>query len=70
MILKFIGVCEHIGESVASVLGLDESMFQEILDNMSPEELRQAEEVDRERREEDSTHSASDIQNLEPSNRV
>lgn len=43
---------ETIGESVVSFLGLDDSYFQEVLDNMTEEEKQQAMRVHKQREEE------------------
>ena len=43
---------EYIGETVIEILGLDDSMYQDVLDNMTEEEMEYACEVNREREEE------------------
>jgi hypothetical protein len=50
--LKLFNIVEYIGESVVSFLGIDDSMFQDVLDNMTEEEMKLACEVDFERQEE------------------
>lgn len=55
----FIGACEWIGESVAGILGLDNSYYQEYLDMMTPQEMAAAEEVLRQRQAEDAAFAAS-----------
>jgi hypothetical protein len=49
---------EAAGEVLVDWLGLEDSMFQEVYDNMTEEEMAYATEVDRQRNEEDATHAA------------
>jgi hypothetical protein len=57
--MGFIGVCERIGESIASVLGLDDSHFQEYIDQMTPEQLQQALDVHQQREQENAAYTAA-----------
>eukprot|EP01039_Chlorochromonas_danica_P005194 gene5192-5719_t len=43
---------ERVGEAIVSVLGLDDSRYQDILDNMTPREQQEAERVHLQREEE------------------
>lgn len=43
---------EWVGETVVSVLGLDDSRYQDILDNMTPREMQIAENIHAQREEE------------------
>lgn len=47
---------EYIGEGVVSVLGLDESRYQDVLDNMTETELQHAQQVHEEREAENRLH--------------
>ncbi len=47
-----------VGETIVSVLGLEESMYQDVLDNMNEEEMRAAEKVNAERSAEHDTRLA------------
>lgn len=49
---KAFGVVEYIGEAVVDFLGLEDSMYQDVLDNMTEEEMKYACEVNFEREEE------------------
>ena len=49
---KVLDVIEYIGETVVSILGLEDSMYQDVLDMMTPEEMARAVAVDTQRREE------------------
>lgn len=60
---SLLSICETIGESVASALGLDDSHFQEYIDMMSPEELAQAEEINRQRLAEDNLVATNSLYN-------
>jgi hypothetical protein len=60
---SFISVCERIGESVASVLGLDDSHFQEYVDTMTPEEMAEAEAILQQRLAEDELMATNSLYN-------
>lgn len=45
-------IAENVGEGVVSVLGLDDSHFQDVLDGMTEEEMNRAIAVHAERQEE------------------
>lgn len=47
--LAVLSGMERVGEAVVSVLGLDESRYQDVLDNMTEEEMDQARRVQEER---------------------
>lgn len=47
----FAGI-EYVGEAVVSVLGLDDSRYQDVLDNMTEEEMEHARQVHEERERE------------------
>ncbi len=47
---------DWVGEGVASVIGLDDSRFQDVLDNMTEEEMAAAEAVNKEREQEYRDH--------------
>mmetsp|Transcript_3186 Transcript_3186/g.4978 ORF Transcript_3186/g.4978 Transcript_3186/m.4978 type:complete len:235 (+) Transcript_3186:74-778(+) len=49
---KVLDIAEYIGEGVVSVLGIDDSMFQDVLDEMSEEEMAAAVAVNAQREEE------------------
>jgi hypothetical protein len=43
---------EKVGEVVVSILGLDDSRYQDVLDGMTPREMQEAERVNAQREEE------------------
>jgi hypothetical protein len=43
--MKLLDGAERIGEALVSVIGIDESRFQDVLDNMTEEEMQRAREV-------------------------
>ena len=49
---KVFDAIETVGEGVVSVLGLDDSHYQDVLDGMTEEEMEVAERINREREEE------------------
>jgi len=49
--LIFKGI-ETVGEAVASVIGLDDSKFQDVLDGMTEDEMKLAEEINLHREQE------------------
>jgi hypothetical protein len=50
---SILAILEAIGEWVAAILGLDDSKYQYMIDEMSEEQLKQAIEVNRLREQED-----------------
>lgn len=50
--LKVFAGIEYVGETVVSVLGLDDSHYQEMLDNMTEREMEVAQQVHEEREKE------------------
>ncbi len=55
---KIFDTVEAIGEGVVSVLGLDDSRYQDVLDGMTEEEMEIAERINREREQEYMIHKA------------
>mmetsp|Transcript_124432 Transcript_124432/g.244051 ORF Transcript_124432/g.244051 Transcript_124432/m.244051 type:complete len:216 (+) Transcript_124432:112-759(+) len=49
---KVLDIAERVGEGVVSFLGLDDSHFQDVLDNMTEEEIAAAVEVNNQRNDE------------------
>lgn len=49
---KVAETVDYVGEGVVSVLGLDDSRFQDVIDNMTEEEREHAEAVHAERQQE------------------
>lgn len=49
---KIFDGIEKVGEAVVSVLGLDDSRYQDVLETMTPREMQAAERVHMEREEE------------------
>ena len=46
---KVFDTIEYVGEGVVSVLGLDDSRYQDVLDNMTEDEMARAQQVNAER---------------------
>ena len=54
--VKIFNFACFIGEIVASVLGLEDSIFQDVADSMTEDDWKAAEELNRERDENDKMH--------------
>mmetsp|Transcript_7669 Transcript_7669/g.10589 ORF Transcript_7669/g.10589 Transcript_7669/m.10589 type:complete len:197 (-) Transcript_7669:116-706(-) len=53
---KALQIMESVGEVVISILGLEDSRFQDVLDGMTEEEMERAEQINQQREEEYRIH--------------